>query len=79
MPRGGGFSPAFLLRYGRIWVEEWVLTMANLLGGCAAPLVRWILTRVGASLAWNHTLNQYLLDLGFRTTPADPCFYHYQE
>jgi len=32
-----------------------------------------------APLAWNHTLNQYLLDLGFESTPANPCVYHYHE
>jgi len=32
-----------------------------------------------APLAWNHTLNQYLLDLGFESTPADPCVYFYHE
>jgi len=32
-----------------------------------------------APLAWNHTLNQYLLDLGFESTPADLCVYHYHE
>jgi len=28
--------------------KEWVLTMADLLGGCAAPLARWI--RAGLSV-----------------------------
>jgi len=30
---------------GACWAyKEWVFTMANLLGGCAAPLARWIRT-----------------------------------
>jgi len=32
-----------------------------------------------APLAWNCTLNQYLLDLGFKSTPAHPCVYCYHE
>jgi len=28
---------------GAFWADkEWVLTMTDLLGGCAAPLARWI-------------------------------------
>jgi len=30
-------------------------------------------------LAWTSTLNQNLLDLGFESTPADPCIYHCHE
>jgi len=30
---------------GACWTDkEWVLSMANLFGGCAAPLARWIQT-----------------------------------
>jgi len=32
-----------------------------------------------APLGWNCTLNQYLLDLGFESTPADQCVYSYHE
>jgi len=36
------------------------------------------LLKTKVHLAWNRTLNQYLLDLGFESTPADPfvCCYH---
>jgi hypothetical protein len=30
-----------------------------------------------APLAWNHTLNAFLINLGFAATMADPCIYSY--
>jgi len=42
-------------------------------------LIRALYGLKQAPLAWNCTLNQYLLDLGFESTPADPCVYLYHE
>jgi len=44
MPRGGGVSPAFPLRYGRIWVEEG----RGSLGLCEVlPWLQWGIQRRG--------------------------------
>jgi len=40
-------------------------------------LIRALYGLKEAPLAWNCTLNQYLLDLGFESAPADPCVYPY--